>query len=905
VVTIMSTLFRASVTALVLLISVSPVSAQTLSGTIAGQVVDSQGQVLPGASVTLTGRTGSNTQTTDATGDFRFIGLAPGTYNLRAELSGFQQAVQNAITVNIGSTVQSKLTLSVGGVSETVQVTANAVTVDTTTAATDTKLSQDLLFNMPISRANPAVGLLNVMPGVNSGSAFGGSANSGNALLLDGVDVRDPEGGTAWAFYDFNLIEEMQVGALGQPAEYGGFSGAVVNTITKSGGNRFSSLFDYRISNSDLRGDNVSADVKKQNATIRATGLDKLVDYSAQLGGPLKRDRAFFFGNVQRLSVRQDPDGPRTIRTEVSPRFTVKFTLQPKAGDTLTIGGQYDQYNQTGRTGLPGVNNTSDAQTVQQDSPEVIWNGQYRKVLGTSSFFETKYTGYWGYFDLDPVNKASARLDETGKWSGGGGFNAQYDRVRNQVNASLSRYVNAGGTHNFKFGVEIERSRIRNRFAYSNGLFFYDYGGAPYLAYGYSYDVEGMNKRQSAYAQDQWTIGRFTANIGVRYDGIRGEGKDGREYYNTNQFAPRLGGVFDLTGRGTAVLRASYSHLYDGAVFSTWNRAVPGISDYVIYEAFPGDRVVELDRVSGASKYTVADDIRHPRTDEFSLSLERQFRGVWKASASLIHRTNRNFVNSTLIGGQWSPITINNPKTNTPLTAYRWANRSSIEQQFLIGNVDSVSFPGAGNVDVYRDYRGAMFVLTRQYANRMNGQISYVFSKTTGNLPSSSQAGFASGQFETPNGSLINRDGRVPLDRPHEFKAFMGYQIPKIEVAFNAYFSALSGTTYTGFTRVTSGTINWTGSNDIFIEPLGSNRNDFIRLLDFRAEKVFQVGVNRFGIYADLTNALNSGVVTARSERWPSNTLTNLDGSRVVVQPGSATAVTAARQILLAVRWSF
>lgn len=259
----MTTFFRACIATWVLLLAAST-SAQTLSGTIAGQVVDSQGQVLPGASVTLTGRTGSNTQTTDATGDFRFIGLAPGTYNLRAELSGFQQAEQTGITVSIGSTAQFKLTLNVGGVTENVQVTANVVTVDTTTTATDNKLSQDLLFAMPMSRTNAAVSILNYSPGVNSGSAFGGSSDSGNALLLDGVDTRDPEGGTAWTFFNYNIIEEVQVGALGQPAEYGGFSGAVVNTITKSGGNRYSSLFEYRYTNKSLRGDNVSADVRKQ-----------------------------------------------------------------------------------------------------------------------------------------------------------------------------------------------------------------------------------------------------------------------------------------------------------------------------------------------------------------------------------------------------------------------------------------------------------------------------------------------------------------------------------------------------------------------------------------------------------------------------------------------------------------
>ena len=84
--------------------------------------------------------------------------------------------------------------------------------------------------------------LLDYSPGVNSNSAFGGAADGANSLMLDGVDTRDPEGGTAWAFYNYNIIEEVQVGSLGQPAEYGGFTGAIINTITKSGGNRYSFL---------------------------------------------------------------------------------------------------------------------------------------------------------------------------------------------------------------------------------------------------------------------------------------------------------------------------------------------------------------------------------------------------------------------------------------------------------------------------------------------------------------------------------------------------------------------------------------------------------------------------------------------------------------------------------------
>jgi Carboxypeptidase regulatory-like domain/TonB dependent receptor len=896
----MATLQRFVLTILLLASSLAA-SAQTLSGTIAGQVTDQQGAALPGATVVLTGRTGSVEQVSDEAGNFRFLGLNPGEYSIRAELTGFRPFEQRSIALAIGATVQVRASLDVGGLTESVTVVAQAAAVDTTSTATDTDISQDLLFAMPFSRTNAAVNMLNNAPGVNAGSAYGGGAGSSNALLLDGVDTRDPEGGTAWTFFNYNIIDSIEIGGLGQPAEYGGFSGAVVNTITKSGGNAFSALQEFRYSNKDLRGDNVRDEVKRLNPTLLASGADTLKDYTVQLGGPIARDRAFFFGSIQRYAIEEDPAGPRTIRTEVSPRFNVKLTFQPTSSDTISVNGQYDQYNQTGRTGLAGVDATTDDLTIEQDSPEFIWNGSYRKVLGGSSFFEAKFTGYWGYFDLDPINQVSARNNDDGTWTGGAGYSAKYDRLRNQVNAAFNRYVEAGGTHNFKFGVEVERSTIRNRYAYTDGVYYYDIGNQPYLAYAYSYDVEGTNKRTTAYAQDQWTIGgRLTANVGVRFDGIGGDGSDGVEYYKTNMFSPRLGLAWDVTGRGNSVLKAFYGHLYDGAVFSIWNRAAPGIGDFVVYEALPGNRLIELDRVSGDSKYVVSDDIKHPRTDEFNVAYEQGLWGNWRATATYIRRTATNFTNSTLIGGQWNPVAFTNPKTNQPMTIYSWANRNSITQRFSIDNLDTVTYPGAGSVDAYRDYNAGMFVLSRRFANRWQAQLSYVYSKTTGTVTNASQAAFSSALFETPNTSLINRDGRVPNDRPHEFKLFAGYQVPVLEVALNASFRGTSGTTYTPFNRVASGRINWTSSADIQLEPQGSYRNDPIRILDLRVEKVFSIDVHRFGIYADIENAFNNGVVTTRNNRFPS---VGIRGNTVLF--GSPTAVTAARQITFGARWSF
>ncbi len=147
--------------------------------------------------------------------------------------------------------------------------------VDVTSSATDNSLSQDILFNFPIRYGNVATALLNSLPGINAQSAYGGDASSGNALLIDGVDTRDPSGGTAWTFYNFNIVEEVQAVGIGAPAEFGAFSGAVINTVTKSGGNRYSGLFDVTYTNDSLAGDNISDAVKRQNATLTRPRQDQ------------------------------------------------------------------------------------------------------------------------------------------------------------------------------------------------------------------------------------------------------------------------------------------------------------------------------------------------------------------------------------------------------------------------------------------------------------------------------------------------------------------------------------------------------------------------------------------------------------------------------------------------------
>ncbi len=888
-------------------------SAQTLTGTLTGKVTDQQGGVLPGVSVTLTGKTGAQTQVTDSQGVYRFIGLTPGSYSVKAELSGFKVREHQNIDVGLSKTVEIPLSMVVGGVSETVEVVANAVMIDTTSTATDTNMSQDLLFSMPLGYGNTAAVIMNYSPGINSGSAFGGASDYANALMLDGVDTRDPDGGAAWTFFNFNIVEEVQVGSLGQPAEYGGFTGAVVNSITKSGGNRFSFLTDVKYTSSSLASDNTSADLIKKNVLLGDPArITKLLDYTVQLGGPLKKDKVFFFLSAQRYEIKTHNSGTKFLREEVSPRLNMKFTMQPTANDNITASLQYDQYNQKGRIGLVPSNVATQRQSIEQDSPEYIWNAQYRKVFNSSTFLEAKWTGYWGYYDLNPVDPSPTHYDAgSDTYAGGSGYTSQSDRNRNQVNLSVTKYAQFAGSHNFKFGVEIERSSIRNRFNYQQA-YFVDYYGAPSYAYGYSYDLQGKNKRESYYAQDQWKVKNVTINLGVRADSIRGEAATiGKNIYSTFSASPRLGFAWDMTGKGTSVLKGFYGQMYDGAIFQSWARAVPGLSPSFVYKPSADWKTLTVDS-STQKVYTVGNDIKQPRVDEINVSYEQLLGRNFKLTVTGIKRDWKNFINSTMPAATWTPTAYTNPLTSQAMTTYKWANSSNVANM-AIGNIGQVPYTLTnGSVvlspEAYRSYRGVMLVFQRALRNRWQAQVSYVYSQTKGTLNNSGGwEGFNSAQFENANNALINTDGVSGMDRPHEFKLFGGYQIPRIEVSLDAYFRWYSGTVYTPYSRISSRNLGWPFGAYITpnLEAPGGHRNDNFNQTDLRLEKVFNVRFNRLGVYLDMQNLFNQGLVTNRETRYPYRNYPGPNGETNHVQFADPRSMQTARQVVIGARWSF
>ena len=926
------------------------VSAQSLSGVVAGVVKDDQGGVLPGATVQLIGKSGTRDVVTDHEGAYRFNAVDPGVYTVIVGMAGFQSQRRENVVVSVGKQATVDAGLKVGGKTETVDVLGEAPVVDVTSSSTQNNVSQDLLFNMPLRQGNAATNLLNTAPGINSQSAYGGDGGSANGLLIDGVDTRDPSGGTAWTFFNYNIVEEMEIVGVGAPAEYGSFTGAVVNTVTKTGGNRFAGLFDMTYTKGSLASKNVGTDVTSINPALgESAKTNKFTDFTTQFSGPLIKDKLFFFASAQRYHLNQDPAGPRTVSDEVSPRVNVKLNYQPSASNNFMAHVQFDRYNIIGRAGVSALVATDDL-TNQEDAPEWVWITQWRHIFGSKTFSEVKYTGWWGYYDLNPKVAAPNHFDgETSLYSVSQGWSYAADRARNQVNASISHFAEGFGKHDLKFGIEVERSKTRDRYGYANNTYYYDYGGQPYYAYGYGYDLNGRNKKLAAYAQDAWHVNdKLTLNLGVRMDRVSGGAPDTDSVYTNTSIAPRVGFAWDPTGDTKTVVKGSYSQYYEGIFNDIYKQATSGYQDRISWDmtgcpAYPStgptasyncptNRRVEVNRIK-APVATIDPNIKHPRVDEFSFGFERALKSNVRLAVTGIFRDNKNFIGQILPTARWTKATGTSPTPNgknlvypaTPYTYYKWANRSASANNVYITNPDGFQYlDPAGNVlgtvDAYRKYKGAMFVLTKNYSNRWRAQLSYVWSQTKGTINNSSEGTYGVSSFyASPTMSLVNADGNLSNDRTNEIKAMVGVQIPKVEIAVNAYFRSLSGGTYAPYVQLSGSTVGYSPTGYYYassagrrpsLEPRGSRRLDTLNILDLRLEKIFTIkGDHRLSVYSDITNALNTDTVTSVFNNVGGTSVFNpppaTPGSTTAVPFGGPAAITPPRQIQIGARWSF
>src|SRR5262245_7211597 len=294
----------AVIASLVTLVSAATAHAQILTGNIIGSIKDASNAVLPGVTITLTSPalpSGPVTTVTNEKGEYRFGQLAPGLYTLVTSLSGFSTYNEDGLEVSVATTIERNITLKVGAVAETITVSGESPMVDTRRVGVASNIKEDTLDTLPIHRyqaAEFAKWSPGVAPTDPAGSGAGlsvmGSSTSENSVLLDGINILTPNGGN-WGSGDLDSFEEVQVVTLAASAEYQVAQGGVLNIVMKQGTNRVhvdgSGYWypDALISKPILL---------NCNCSLGQTGFTTIFwrNYSVHAGGPLVKDKLWFYG---------------------------------------------------------------------------------------------------------------------------------------------------------------------------------------------------------------------------------------------------------------------------------------------------------------------------------------------------------------------------------------------------------------------------------------------------------------------------------------------------------------------------------------------------------------------------------------------------------------------------------
>ena len=302
------------------LASQTPAYAQAGTATVYGDVKDQQGAALPGATVTLTSvQTGAvRIAVTNAQGAYSFVAVTPGEYSLKVELNGFRTAVQEKLPVAVDTTQKLDMTMQIGAVSETIDVAGTSPIINTSDASLGNTISAIQIQQLPLEARNP-VGLLSLQAGAvylpsndqRSGSVSGARSDQSN-VTLDGVDVNDPQWGYAYnsvVRVTLESLQEFRVSTSNYGADMGRSSAAQVSLVTKSGTNRFSGSGYWSQRDTKWSSNDYFLKLTQLQAGQKSTApkLDKR-NGGASFGGPILRDRLFFFGNYEGL--RESSEDP-------------------------------------------------------------------------------------------------------------------------------------------------------------------------------------------------------------------------------------------------------------------------------------------------------------------------------------------------------------------------------------------------------------------------------------------------------------------------------------------------------------------------------------------------------------------------------------------------------------------
>jgi hypothetical protein len=311
-------------------LTTSAAFAQTGTAALTGEVTDAQKQVIPGATVTAThvATSGNQVTTTDERGNFRLANLQPGVYALKVELAGFKTAIVERVTLQVDTTTRETVVLEVGGIAETVSVVSETTHLNTTDASVGNVMSREQIRSLPVEAQN-VVHLLSLQPGAifiptsnpatvdpRYGSVAGARADQ-QSVTLDGIDVNDPQMATAYTSairMTQEALQEFRVSTSNYNAEMGRSSGPQVSLVTRSGTNQFdgSAYWTFRRTATSTNEYFLELSQEAAGQESKAPKLDKDI-FGGAFGGPIRRNRLFFFANLEQLKEQSESPVTRQV----------------------------------------------------------------------------------------------------------------------------------------------------------------------------------------------------------------------------------------------------------------------------------------------------------------------------------------------------------------------------------------------------------------------------------------------------------------------------------------------------------------------------------------------------------------------------------------------------------------
>ena len=876
---------------------------------IEGVVADATGAVLPRAQVTLSVVSGiTRTGGSNDKGEYAFRALPAGTYEILASASGFDR-VRRTIELPPNTTLVADFRLPLASVRSDVHVTAASKPspiVDVRSASAPFTLTHTLLSNLPTDRS--LVDTIALAPGVSptiapgtgyfGNIAFGG-AQAANGFVVDGINLTDPDRGGAWVTFNYNWVDTVQVAALGAPAEYGRTTGATVDAVLRSGTNRYSGLFDYWTTQSGWTADNTA------NVSFTPADTRSRWDADLQAGGPVVRDRAWFFAGVERYHNESRPAGlsgpDYTVDRDTRGIIKVNLALASNTMvESLFERGHQDVENDELNAFLPTAATDHTVQTDAVWSTALKWTPDDRTAVDVHAH---GYDSPLAHESMLPGGNAgpAPHVDQlTGIYSVNTADLSQSARRAISIGGSAARFVDGGvGHHDLRFGADFERSTGATFKGYPGNQLYYDLGTSPDMVELWNGDTLHFTSHQLAlYARDRWTVSRVTVDGGVRIDVNRGSVPASGTVFRTDPISPRMGIAWDVNADHKTVVRAHWGRYADplyGSQFSYLDRTA--VSPDVFANVIAPDQFVPFSTgVSTATEtFAIAPTLRQPHVTEVLVGIDREIASDAAVAVQYIGRRFRDSIGVVETQGAWAPVPRIDPGPDGvlgtaddggPLIVYQLLNPSPASgRSYLVTN------PG----NAFRDYDALQISGRKRYSHNWELLGGFTWARVYGTVSSGGafsnalldhyDLGFF-GAFVDPN-HLVNK---AAPSTSSELKLEGIYHLPW-----------LGGTTVSSIVRIESGppwrrTASFSGLGPpreiVIMEPVVTQYLPAQQVVDLRIEKTAQIRRSSVGFFVDIFNTTNQGIATG---------LNALSGSYL----GTPTGWTMPRTMRLGSRISF